>query len=362
MVVLALSLALSSSAVLAQWQAARPGKVYEFPADHHSHPEFQTEWWYFTGNLQTAEGRELGYQLTWFRQGLRPPGVHAPTRSRFIIENLHFVHLAISDLDRRQHRFAQVTRRGSHGEAGTGTAEGNNKAGRLVWVGPCTLELDDQGAFHIKANDDENSMALDLQLRPTRDPVCNGVDGLSRKGPGASNGSHYYSLTRLQTTGAVRIGTAAPAAVNGTSWFDREWSTSALGENQVGWDWFALRLDDGSDLMIYQIRQADGTADPFSSGSLRRADGSTLHLSSDAFELQPGTTWKSRRSGGRYPLQWRIIVPGEDLDLEVSAAFDNQELALFPVTYWEGAVQVSGNRRGAGYMELTGYSGEVPLH
>ena len=192
--------------------------------------------------------------------------------------------------------------------------------------------------------------------------VFNGIDGVSRKGPGASNGSHYYSLTRLQTTGSITIDTASPAAVTGTSWFDREWSTSALGENQVGWDWFALRLDDGSDLMIYQLRQADGTADPFSSGTLRKPDGSIIHLGSEAFQLRPGKTWKSRRSGGSYPMQWHISVPGQGLDLRVSAAFPEQEVALFPVTYWEGAVRVEGSRQGEGYMELTGYSGEVPLH
>ena len=186
--------------------------------------------------------------------------------------------------------------------------------------------------------------------------------GVSRKGPGMSNGSHYYSFTRLETSGTIRIDDRAATEVVGSSWFDREWSTSALGEDQVGWDWFALRLDDGSDLMIYQLRQADGTPDPFSSGTLRKPDGTTIHLASDAFRLQPGSTWTSRQSGGRYPMTWKITVPGEDLELEVSAAFDDQEVALFPVTYWEGAVRVEGSRSGHGYMELTGYAGEVPLH
>lgn len=350
---------LPRSDALGQWQVARPGKTYLFPSDHRAHPGFQTEWWYFTGNLQTPEGEEFGYQITWFRQGLQPPGSGPPTRSRFIMRNIHFVHLAISDISGKRHRFAQVLRRGSHGEAGTGKGgEGNP----LVWVGPCALKLDGKGGFRIVAADEGGSMALDLHLRPTREPVCNGIDGVSRKGPGTSNASHYYSLTRLETTGAIRIDNPISTKVTGLSWFDREWSTSALAENQVGWDWFALRLDDGSDLMIYQIRQADGTPDPFSSGTLRKPDGTTIHLASDAFQLQPGSTWKSRQSGGSYPVAWQITVPDENLDLKVSAAFDDQEVALFPVTYWEGAVRVEGSRSGHGYMELTGYAGEVPLH
>ncbi len=191
--------------------------------------------------------------------------------------------------------------------------------------------------------------------------MFNGVDGLSRKGPGRSNGSHYYSMTRLETIGNARIGDRSFVGVAGTSWFDREWSTSALRENQVGWDWFALRLDDGSDLMIYQIRRASGTPDPFSSGTLRRPDGEVIHLGSEAFRLQAGRTWTSGETGGDYPVTWRIAVPAESIDLRVTASFDHQEVTLFPVTYWEGAVRVQGSHAGEGYMELTGYTGKVPL-
>jgi predicted secreted hydrolase len=358
---LVLGFVVALSTAHAQWQIARPGKLYQFPADHRSHPGFQTEWWYFTGNLRTSEGKDFGYQVTWFRQGLRPPGVLIPTRSRFIVEDLHFVHLAISDLTKKRHHFAQVLRRGSHGEAGTAT-KADAMDTPLVWAGPCTLQMTKAGGFRIMAEDDKATMALNLHLRPTREPIFHGSDGVSRKGPGPSNASHYYSFTRLETSGSLRVEGSEPVIVDGTSWLDREWSTSALGENQVGWDWFALRLEDGSDLMIYQMRQQDGSADPFSSGTLRKPDGSRIHLSSEAFQLQPGDTWKSRRSGGTYPIKWRISLPAQQLDLRVSATIKNQEVVLFPVTYWEGSVKVDGTLKGEGYMELTGYAGEVPMH
>ena len=352
---------LPSFFALAQWKTAKPGKNYQFPADHHTHPDFQTEWWYFTGNLRASEdGHELGYQITWFRQGIRPPGDRAEVQSRFVIDHLHFVHLAVSDVRRKAHHFEQIAHRGAYGEAGTGAAPAGQQP--LVWVDPCRLTLKEDGSFHIVAKNSDGTLALDLRLRPTRAPVFNGVGGLSQKAPGEGNGSHYYSLTRMETTGEVRVDGRSYSQVTGLSWFDREWSTSALGDGQAGWDWFALNLSDGADLMLYQLRRDDGTRSPFSSGTLRKPDGTIIHLPSEAYQLQPGRTWKSQDTGGHYPVEWKITLPEHALDVTVSAAFDAQEMALFPVTYWEGAVRVEGSHSGEGYMELTGYAGEVPLH
>ena len=134
-----------------------------------------------------------------------------------------------------------------------------------------------------------------------------------------------------------------------------------LGEGQVGWDWFSLNLDDGSDLMIYQLRQEDGSSSPTSSGTYRRKDGEVFHLKAEQFQLRPSLPWKSKASGGEYPTRWQITVPQHQIDLEVDAAFPSQEMALFPITYWEGSVSVQGTQQGQGYMELTGYAGQVPL-
>ena len=208
-------------------------------------------------------------------------------------------------------------------------------------------------------------MVLDLALVPTRPPLLNGQQGLSQKSAGAGNASLYYSLTRMKTSGTVTVeGTSH--AVTGLSWLDREWATNQLGPDQVGWDWVALHLSDGSDLMLYQLRRKDGTADPYSSGTWRAADGTSRHLAQGDFTLTPvpGRTWSSRKSGGTYPIAWQIRLPAESLTLEVAAVLPDQELALDPIAYWEGAVEVTGTRRGQpltaeGYLEMTGYSGPL---
>jgi len=353
---LLLTLLLLPTVLFSQWDIARPGKTYSFPADHYCHPDFKTEWWYFTGNLQAADGREFGYQITWFRQGIREPGNRAPADSNFVIDHLHFGHFAISDLSTGEHVFEQAIKRGAHGEAGTG--QPGDKA--LVWVDPWTLSLDDDGSFRIAAK--SKRIELDLHLVPTREPVFNGTNGVSSKAPGEGNGSHYYSYTRLRSSGRLAIDGREVSDITGSSWFDREWSTSVLGAEQIGWDWFSLNLNDGSDLMIYQLRERDGGVSEFSSGTLRRPDGTVVHLPSDSYTLKPGSTWKSKATGGEYPTTWSVKIPEEDIEFEVQAVFDAQELNLFPVTYWEGAVRVKGSHSGKGYMELTGYAGEVPLH
>jgi predicted secreted hydrolase len=193
-------------------------------------------------------------------------------------------------------------------------------------------------------------------------PILQGDGGYSRKGPEPGNASYYYSQTRLETWGTVQVGDTL-YQVDGLSWMDHEFSTSALSPDQVGWDWFALQLDDGSELMVFQIRKADGTADPFSSGTLVAADGSTRHLSRDDFEIAVDATWRSPRSGATYPARWTVEVPVADLTLEIEPYLADQELNV-SYTYWEGAARISGERTGSvvsgnGYVEMTGYAGSM---
>jgi predicted secreted hydrolase len=193
--------------------------------------------------------------------------------------------------------------------------------------------------------------------------VLNGINGLSQKAAAAGNASYYYSITRMKSQGTLQIGERI-FNVSGLSWLDREWGSSALSNDQQGWDWFALQLSDGSDLMLYNLRRNDGSQDSHSAGTLTLADGAVVHLSKDDFVLEVLDTWQSPR-GGRYPIAWQIAVPQYNLSLTIDPVLDAQELVTV-VRYWEGAVDVSGRHNGEpiagrGYVELTGYAdADVP--
>ncbi len=339
----------------ADWKTAEPGWQYEFPRDHHIHPEFKTEWWYFTGNLRDASGKHLGYQLTFFRQGIRPPAERAPGLSRFVVDDLKFAHFTVTDADGQRFVFQQKTSRGAYGEAGF------DAGAQLAWIESWKLEMDAGGAFHLVA--DSQEAAIDLRLTSAKPPVIHGTDGISRKAADETHASHYYSLTRLTTAGQVRIGQKR-FEVLGDSWFDHEWATNQLAPQQIGWDWLSVHFDNGTELMLYQMRLDTGVPDPSSSGTLVAADGSTVHLQSSDFQMSPTEFWKSDKTGARYPIGWRIALPAQQLTIDVRAAVKNQELALLPLAYWEGAVEVTGTRgaaaiTGRGYLELTGYAGPL---
>jgi predicted secreted hydrolase len=345
----------ATTALAAEWKTAEPGWSYEFPRDHHAHDEFKTEWWYFTGNLADSTGRRFGYQLTFFRQGIRPPAERERELSRFVVDDLKFAHFTVTDAAGGRFRFEQKTSRGAFGEAGFDDGE------RLAWIETWTLRMGADGVFHLKA--ETKDAAVDLQLTSAKPPAIHGEGGVSAKAAGEGHASHYYSLTRLQTVGHMRIGEAS-FDVAGDSWFDHEWATNQLAPEQIGWDWFSVHFDDGTELMLYQMRLANGTADPTSSGTWIAADGSTAHLPSSAFHLTPTRWWQSRKSGAKYPIAWQVDLPARGLKLEVRAVIDDQELALLPVAYWEGAIDVVGTRDGAaiqgrGYLELTGYAGPL---
>lgn len=335
------------------WQLALPGWKYEFPRDHAVHREFQTEWWYFTGNLQDEKGGQWGYQITFFRQGVRRE--KSQELSRFIVRDLKFAHFAVSDLSGGRFRFAQKLSRGAFGEAGFG----ENKA--EAWIDDWRLESKQADSFILKGA--EGDVSLELELQTVKPPVIHGKDGVSQKAEGLGRASHYCSLTRLATTGALTVqGKRLP--VEGLSWFDHEWATNQLAANQVGWNWFSFQFTDGSELMLYQMRCADGSVDISSSGTLVEADGTVLPLARDDYRLTPLKKWKSPKTGAEYPVYWRVEIPRLKLEAEVITPLESQELVLSPIAYWEGAIRVKGLRgarpvNGSGYMELTGYSGPL---
>lgn len=356
-VALLLLLLLTGLAVCAsaEWKTSEPGWRYEFPRDHRSHPEFKTEWWYFTGNLTDSNGRRFGYQLTFFRHGIRPVEQRHAQVSRFVVDDLKFAHFTVTDERGEQFHFEQKTSRGAFGEAGFDDGE------RLAWIDDWSLRLTPDGAFHLRASSEK--AAIDLHLVSAKPPVIHGGDGISRKAAAEGHASHYYSLTRLRTTGEVRVGNTS-VQVQGDSWFDHEWATNQLAPGQIGWDWLSVHLDDGTELMLYQLRLDDGTADPTSSGTFVAADGTATHLPNSAFTMKPTDFWKSDKTPARYPVGWEIEVPAHGLRFTVRAAIKAQELALSPLAYWEGAVNITGTRSGSpisgrGYLELTGYAGPL---
>jgi predicted secreted hydrolase len=326
-----------------------------FPADHGPHPDFRTEWWYFTGNLATPEGRRFGFQLTFFRSALAP---RMETRgSAWATRQAWLAHFTVSDVDGddggRFHSFERWSR-GAVGLAGVETAPFR------VWVEDWSAAAEQRGeVFPARLRAAQGDVALDLRLSQGKPPVLQGDRGLSRKSSEPGNASFYYSLTRMPASGTLRVGPET-FSVEGDAWMDREWSTSSLGAGQVGWDWFALQLADGTDLMLYQLRHADGRPDPAGSGSLVAPDGTSRTLPFGAFSLGVLDHWQSPRSGARYPAGWRVRVPSEDLDLTVTPLLADQELDV-SFRYWEGAVAVEGTRQGTpvdgqGYVELTGYA------
>lgn len=352
--ILIFAFALAASA--ADWRLALPGWQYEFPRDHHLHPDFKTEWWYFTGRLTDDKGSVFGYQLTFFRQGLRPPEMRGSTTSRFIVDDLKFAHFAISDIRGQQFHFQQKLSRSAFEEAGFDAT--NN---RLAWIDEWSLELASDGSFLLRAKD--GALALQLQLQGSKPFAIHGENGASQKAEGAGHASHYFSATRLATAGTLNLD-GRSLSVHGESWLDREWASNQLTANQVGWNWFSLQFDDNTELMLYQMRTRDGGLDPNSSGSFVTRDGATQHLKRDDYQLTPTKYWTSKASTARYPIAWQLTVPKLNLQCTISTPLESQELVLRPVAYWEGLIDLQCTRDGTklhghGYMELTGYAGAL---
>ena len=353
---------------------AEEPRPFVFPEDHGPHPAYRTEWWYFTGHLESSADRRFGYQLTFFRSALAPPTAAVPAPvdrpSDWATDQLYLAHFAVTDVEGERFVSADRLARGAAGLAGARARplrvwvegwQATSEPGRTAepnGLGPAA------GLFPVRLQARHEGTSIDLVLETAKPVVLHGERGFSTKGttaPGAPpNASYYYSFTRLPTRGTVTVA-GAEYPVTGSSWLDREWSTSALTREQVGWDWFSLQLSDGRELMAFQLRHRDGSADPATSGTLVAPDGRARSLAPEELVIETtDATWRSPRSGARYPAGWRIAVPGAGIDLALTPLLADQELDV-GFRYWEGAVAVEGTSggeavTGTGYAELTGYA------
>jgi predicted secreted hydrolase len=341
----------------AQYRTALPGYRYEFPRDHFNHPDFQTEWWYYTGNLKSADGHHFGFELTFFRQAVSRDPARTET---WEVKDLYLAHLALSDLDGGKFFHAERTNR-----SGPGIADVSESLGR-IWNGNWQIQWrgEDQELTAI-----DQRFQLHLSLHPEKPAVIHGENGVSQKAEGPGRASHYISLTRLATSGVVELGNKK-LEVNGASWMDHEFFTHQLESGQTGWDWLSLQLDDHTELMLFRIRRKNGSIDPYSAGTYVDTNGKTTHLRSSDFSLEPvGEKWTSPVTGATYPIHWKIAVPKLGIELEAKTPLGSQELTgnskLAP-NYWEGAVVLTGQRNaqplsGNGYLEMTGYDRPVQI-
>ena len=340
------------------FKRALPGRTFSFPQDHFSHPEFKTEWWYYSGHLHDQEKKGYGYQFTFFRTGLKREN---QAKSKWAIQNLYFAHLAITDESKKRFEYREKISRGSLGEAGATSYEKDENPFR-VWIEDWSLEGKGaaMGNHLLKGGDQE--FGIELLLTPEKKPAVHGQNGISQKAAGEGYASHYYSITRLKTEGKIFL-KKKEIPVQGTSWMDHEFGSNQLQEYQIGWDWFSIQLENGLDLMIYQIRHQDGKIDPYSSGTIVLQNGDHHHLLHKEFQVQSLDRWKSQKSGATYPSKWRVKVPAQGIELILVPTVKDQELITQEstrVTYWEGSVRIEGKYqgtpiRGMGYVELTGY-------
>ena len=322
---------------------------FVFPVDHGPHPEFKTEWWYFTGNLFAHEGRRFGYQLTFFRSALTP--LPSSRRSNWSANQIFMAHFAVTDAGNERFYFQERFSRAALGLAGAEALP------LKVWLEDWSATSLDV-SFPLRLVAETEHVAIELFLHQAKPIVLQGQNGLSQKSAEPGNASYYYSVTRLPTEGRIRIGNKT-FKVSGNSWLDREWSTSVLGDDQVGWDWFSLQFNDGRELMYYQLRNKDGSVDPLSSGVLVREDGKTQYLRSTEIDIEIQDRWRSPITGATYPNAWTLAIPEKDILLNIAPVLKKQELNT-TVRYWEGAVDVQGRQHGKvvtgyGYVELTGY-------
>ena len=326
-------------------------RQFAFPSDHADHPEFRNEWWYFTGNLQTETGQAFGFQVTLFRNSLLPESPEQ-SGSPWRTNQLYMGHLALSDIQKARFYHAERFQRAALGLAGTELQP------LKIWLDDWEIKGvgNDPMRWQLLAKTEE--FGINLEVTPRKPLVLQGNQGLSQKGKEPGNASYYYSFTRMSARGEV-ITPQGTFDVTGSSWLDREWSTSVLESNQVGWDWFALQLNDGTDLMYYQLRDNAGKPDEQSSGKLVNPNGESRTLAFDEVALKVVEFWKSPHSGASYPARWTVKLPSENLELEISPRISDQELQT-TVSYWEGAVSVQGTQngqpiQGVGYVEMTGY-------
>ena len=325
-------------------------RVLVFPRDHGRHSDFETEWWYFTGNLESPDNK-WGFQLTFFRRSLlcQRPSLN----SSWAVRDVYPAHFALTDITNG--RFYQTELVSREGPGLAGASEDDLRVRVRDWVAEWR-----GGEIHIRAR--QNGYSLDLRLRPEKEKVLHGQGGYSRKGETAGQASHYYSFTRLRAEGILTFGGKA-STVSGLAWMDHEFGSGILLPHQTGWDWFSLQFDDGTEVMVFHMSHKDGSLGrPF--GTFVPAEGDPVDLAGKEISISAKGSWLSPHTRTRYPSGWTIDIPEMKISLKIEPLFDDQELVTAKSTqiiYWEGAVEVKGVRegkpvRGKGYVELTGYA------
>lgn len=338
-----------------QYQRALPGYHYRFPRDNFNHPEYQTEWWYYTGNLKASDGHRFGFELTFFRQALSQDKA---TQSDWDIHDIYLAHFALSDLEAGKFYYEERVNR-----AGPGIA-GSSEHAEKIWNGNWSVSWsgEQQNLFALS-----NDVSINFKMNSQKPPVIHGQNGISQKAAGAGHASHYISYTRLLTNGTIQLN-GRNYSVDGSTWMDHEFFTNSLSTDQTGWDWISLQLNDNTEIMLYRFRRKDGTIDPFSSGTYIDAQGRSTNLTINDFSMIPkDKTWTSPATHAAYPIEWLISIPELAIKLSLKTALPSQELisknSVGP-SYWEGSITGSGTRnsspvRGVGYLEMTGYTQPV---
>jgi predicted secreted hydrolase len=341
---------ISGALITNKFNRANEIKPFEFPRDFGPHEDFQTEWWYYTGNLQDELGNRFGFQLTFFRRALLSSDMREERESDWGVQQIYFAHFALTDVSGKEFYNFERFSRDSINLAGASAIP------YKIWLNNWSVEEVERGVYQLYAIAGE--VELSLTLRDVKGPIAQGVDGYSQKGPEAGNASYYYSQTRLEVDGKIMIADKE-SSVTGLSWKDHEYSTSALSSGQVGWDWFSMQLDNDVEIMLFYLRREDGSIDQYSSGTLIYPDGTTEMYSAGDFKIEVTEFWRSPTTQTVYPAGWKINIPLSNIDLTITPLLANQEL-LASFVYWEGAVEITGSMGGAivnghGYIELTGY-------
>jgi len=337
---------------------ALPGYQFQFPRDHGSHPDSRIEWWYFTGNVQDESGKPFGFKMTIFRSAQAPPSM--PAESPLVADQLYLCHFAISDIANKGHAAWEVIGREGFGQAHASTTTLD------VRVKDFSIRMLDDGSIELRAA--QKDAGLNLRLVPSKPFVIHGENGVHQKADIAGQASHYITFTRLETKGELTWN-GVKHQVSGRSWMDHEFGSDYLSDEQAGWDWFAIQLDNGVDLMLYQLRNKDGSVNTHSIGSIVDAEGKLSPIRGSEFKVRNTSTWTSPENGGVYPMGWEIEIPGKNAKFVVEPAFLEQEMVMRNYTntaYWEGSVRISGTWNGSptagkGYVELVGYAGDFDL-
>ncbi len=321
-----------------QFRKALPGQPIRLPADHGAHPDYRSEWWYLTGNLQDEQGRDYGLQWTLFRQGIEQ---QIKSNNPWLSPQLWLAQFAITDLASGSHLQDERTSRQGPGLAGA--------SGGQYWLKEWVLASEGESLFPATLKVQSKMGELNLRVSAAKPVVLQGKAGYSEKSPG--NASFYYSYPRLTLSGTLTL-EGETRNVTGQGWFDHEWSSSVLAQWQSGWDWFSLQFEDGRELMLFRLRTKAGHTEPENRyGILIERDGSSRVLAPDSISLTPGKTWRGPK-GQDYPVEWQLKAA--DLNLVIKARQPNQAMTG-RFDYWEGAVTVEGDAQGLGYLEMTGY-------